>query len=94
MHTTIADASCTVDLNVYHCDEDRTLQALGDICATAAQSCNSLTYADLDFTITPTNLSPGDTLDVQLVVAGTDAGDAGADIRGVVGSTQLLCDVL
>ncbi len=93
MHTTIADDVATLDVSAYHCDEDRTLEALGDICGTNLQSINSLTYADIDFSITPTNLSPGDLLDVRIKVVATDAGDLGADIRGVIGSAQRLCDV-
>ena len=91
MLTTIADASCTLDVVCYESDEEAGIGA--DICATAAQSINSTTFADIDFTITPTNLAAGDTLDVRITITGTDAGDAGAGITGTIGVAQLLCDV-
>jgi hypothetical protein len=87
----VADASCTLDAVVYKTNEEAGIGA--DICATAAQSINSATFADIDFTITATSLSPGDTLDVRIEVAGTDAGNASANITAVIGATQLLCDV-
>lgn len=73
MVTTIADASETVDFNVY-----RAAAPTVDICATAAQSINSLTFADKDFTITPTDCVPGDILDILMTVAGSDVGNLGA----------------
>lgn len=93
MLTTVADQSCTVDIEVYKSDEDGT--STGDLCADAAVSdnMNSAVFADIDFTITPGTLSPGDILDVRLTVTIDDDGDAGAGITGVIGSVQLLCDV-
>ncbi len=92
MLTTIADQSCTVDVQVYKSDEDST--STGDICADAAVSdnMNSTVFADIDFTITPSTLSPGDLLDVRITVTADDDGDAGAMIA-CIGSVQLLCDV-
>lgn len=92
MLTTVADQSATVDLEVYKSDEDST--STGDLCATAATSdnMNSLVFADIDFTITPTTLSPGDLLDVRITVTVDDDGDAGV-MKGCIGSVQLLCDV-
>jgi len=88
----VADQSATVDMTVYKSDEDST--STGDLCATAATSdnMNSETFADIDFTITPTTLSPGDLLDVLLSVTVDDDGDAD-EMRGCIGSVQLLCDV-
>lgn len=75
MLTTIADGSCTVDVE---CWKDAGDGAVGsDLCTTAAQSMNSLTPADLSFTITPTGLVAGDKLILRLSLAGTDSGDAG-----------------
>jgi hypothetical protein len=94
MLTTVADQSpgCTVDVEVYKTDEDGT--STGDLCADAAVSnnMNSLTFADIDFTITPTTLSPGDLLDVRLTVTGDDNATATV-VKGCIGSVQLLCDV-
>lgn len=92
MLTTVASEACTVDLVVYKSDEDATPTAAGDICATAAQDMNSLVFADLDFTITATTLSPGDLLDVLIHVSADDDTDAGV-MKGCIGSVQLLCDV-
>lgn len=39
-----------------------------DICTTATQSMNSLTFANLDFTITPTGLVAGSRLDVRMAI--------------------------
>jgi predicted RecA/RadA family phage recombinase len=57
MTTTVANGTATVDAEVV-----RVGAPTVDICATAAQSINSLTAADKDFTLTPTNLVPGDLL--------------------------------
>jgi len=92
MLTTVADQSCTVDVEVYKSDEDST--STGDLCADAAISdnMNSKTFEDIDFTITPSTLSPGDLLDVQLKVTADD--DATTTVvKGCIGSVQLLCDV-
>jgi len=92
MLTTVADQSCTVDVAVYKSDEDET--STGDLCADAAVSdnMNSLVFADIDFTITPTTLSPGDLLDVLITVTADDDGNLGV-MKGCIGSVQLLCDV-
>ena len=92
MLTTVADTTCTGDLTVYKSDEDET--STGDLVAAAsvAQSMNSKTFADLDFTITPGTLSPGDLLDVQITVVVEDNATTTVVI-GCIGSVQLLCDV-
>lgn len=90
MVTTVADTSCTVDVQAYESNGEAGISA--DLCATAAQSMNSLTYADKDFTITPTALVAGDVLDVRVAVTCTDA-SGGAAVIPVLGSITLLCDV-
>jgi hypothetical protein len=92
MATTVADTSCTVDIEVCRIGKDGTVGA--DICATAAQSMNSLTFAEKTFTITATSLTPGDALDIRVSITCTDAAtgtavtpeiasiDIAADIRG------------
>jgi len=78
MLTTVADTSCTVDVEAFETDGDGAVGS--DLCSTAAQSMNSLTPANLDFTITPTGLAAGDHLIIRLSFAGTDSGNAGVMI--------------
>ena len=89
MGTTVADTSCTVDAQVYECDGAAGISA--DLCATAAQSMNSLTFANKDFTITPTALVAGDVLDIRLAVACTDAA-TGTVVEPIIGIIEVLCD--
>ena len=89
MHTTIADTTCTLDLSVYRSDEERGISA--DLAAAAvANNIKSLTYADVDFVITATTLTPGDLLDVRISINVVDSGDLGADISGVIGAVKLV----
>ena len=91
MHTTVSDNTCTLDVAAYRSDEERGISA--DLAAAAvANNIKSLTYADVDFTITATTLNPGDTLDVRIEITGADTGDSGADIRGVIGSIKMVYD--
>jgi hypothetical protein len=90
MNTTISDGTATVDLNVYVADADGDFGS--DICATAAQSCNSLTKAAKDFTITTTSLAHGDVLDCRLTMAITDSATATA-VVGEISSIKLLRDI-
>lgn len=76
--TTIADDDCLLDVEAW---KDAGDGAVGsDLCTTAAQDMNSLTPANLDFTITPTGLIPGDRLIIRLSIDGTDAGNLGVMI--------------
>ncbi len=90
MVTTVADTSCTIDAVVYESNKERGIGA--DLCATGAQSMNSLTFANKDFTITPTGLDAGDVLDIRLALAVNDAA-GGAEVIGCVGTVEMLCDV-
>lgn len=90
MKTTVADQSCTLDAVVYKSNDEAGIGA--DICATAAQSINSLSDADIDFTITPTGLTAGDVLDVRLDVAYHD--DAtGTAVIAQIGKISFLLDI-
>ena len=90
MLTTVSDGTATVDAE---CWVATSAGAVGsDICATAAQSINSLTSADKDFTITPTSLAAGDRLIVRLSFAGSDTGNAGVMIPEV-SRVQMLLDI-
>jgi hypothetical protein len=90
MITTVASASATVDVEAYINDGDGA--AGSDICATAAQSINSLTKANKDFTITPTGLTQADLLHLRITIAITDSATATAVI-GEISKLALLADV-
>jgi len=90
METTVADTSATVDVEAYESDSEGGISA--DLCATAAQTINSLVKADKDFTITPTDLVAGDMLDVRITVAVNDAA-TGTAVIAAIGAIELLCDI-
>jgi len=90
MIMTVASSTATVDVEAYKSDNEAAVDG-ADLCATSAASCNSLTFADLDFTITPTALNPGDVLDIRIAIATNDAATATAVI-GCIGLAALLCD--
>ena len=90
MVTTIADTSCTLDVEVYKLDK---ISGIGsDLCNTAAQSMNSLTFAALAFDITPSGLSAGDIFDVRIAIACNDAA-TGTAVTPTIGAIDLLCDI-
>jgi hypothetical protein len=90
MLTTVADVAATIDLEVHRIERDGGVGA--DLCATAAQSINSLTLADKTFNLTAATLVAGDLLDVRLSIAVNDAATATAVI-GLLAAMELLCDV-
>lgn len=89
MGTTVADTAATVDAVVY---ENSGSSISADLCATAAQSMNSLTAANKDFTITATSLAPGDVLDVRIAVLVNDAA-TGTAVIGIVNSVSFVLSV-
>jgi hypothetical protein len=89
MMTTVASASATIDAQVYLSTADGLVGA--DICATAAQSINSLTAADKDFSITETGIVAGDMLDVRIAIAVNDSATVTAVIGRLV-AIKLLAD--
>ena len=90
MITTVAGTSATIDLVLYETDGEAGIGS--DLCSTAAQSINSLTFADKDFTITPTNLIAGDVLDFRVAIAVTDAA-TGTAVIGAIGKASFLLDI-
>ena len=88
----VRQVSATVDVVCYEADKEAGIGA--DLCTTAAQSINSATWADKDFTITPTGLVAGDILDIEITGASDDTG-AGAPSNGhcEIGAIQLLLDI-
>jgi len=90
METTVSDTTCTVDVEAYEIASDLTVGS--DLCTTAAQSMNSLTAADLDFTITPTSLVSADALDVRITIACNDAA-TGTAVEPVISKISILADI-
>lgn len=90
MVTTVADTACVVDIECYKSDQEAGIGS--DLCATSAQDMNSLTDADLTFSITPTGLVAGDVLDVRITVTCTDAA-TGTAVTPQIGNIEFQCDV-
>lgn len=88
METTIADTSCTIDCEAY-IGNDGTLTS--DLVTTAAQSMNSLTPSNFDFTLTPGSIDPGDLLECRLSITCNDAATATA-VTPLVYEVSLLAD--
>mgnify|MGYP003647625744 FL=1 len=88
--TTIADVSCTLDVECYKLDK---ITGIGsDLCATAATTINSLVLAAIPFTITPSGLVAGDTFDVRIAIACNDAATVTA-VTPTVSAIDLLADI-
>lgn len=83
------EVSGTVALLVYKSDKEKGVSA--DLCETAAQP-NTTSWADYDFTITPTDLEPGDVLDIEITTVINNTGGA-QEIDLFMGDVRLLCDV-
>jgi hypothetical protein len=84
----VADDSAVLDLEVY-----REAAPTVDICATAQQSINSATPADVEFTITPSTVAVGDVLKCRIKTVVTDSGDAEDDIQAQIHSVAVCFDV-
>jgi hypothetical protein len=92
MITTAADGSATLDCEAYKLQDDPDDAIGSDLVSTSATTMNSTAFGNIDFTITPTSLSPGDILDVRVTCAVSDAASAAAVIAAI-SSVKLLCDV-
>jgi len=90
MTTTVADGSATVDIECYKSNREAGVGS--DLCATAAQSINSLTFSDKDFAITPTGLTAGDVLDIRLTLAVADTA-TGTAVIADIGAIEMLVDI-
>ena len=90
MNTTAADNSATLDVECYRSDRDGSMSA--DLATTAAQSINSLTFADKTFAVTSTVMRGGDIVDLRLTVAVNDAA-TGTAVIAMVGAVELQCDI-
>ncbi len=95
MITTVADQAGTtsLDCSVYKQEDDPDDAIGSDLCTTAAiTAVNSLTFANQDFTITSSGLSPGDILDV-LITTAVDDNATGTAVIMAISWAHLLCDV-
>lgn len=90
MNTTVSDGTATVDLEVYESDKEAGIGS--DLVTTAAQSINSLTFADFDFSITASGLVAGDQLDCRITIAITDTA-TGTAVIGEIGYIAFLLDI-
>ena len=90
MVTTVASTTATVDLVAYESTKAGGIGA--DLCTTSATSINSLTPANVDFTINPAGLVAGDILDCRVDIAINDTG-TGTAVIGAIGYAALMCDV-
>ena len=91
MVTTIADTTCTLDVQCYKLDKITGIGA--DLCATAATTINSVAFAAIAFVITPTSLVAGDVFDVRLAITCTDAA-TGTAVTPTIAAIDLLCDIV
>jgi hypothetical protein len=89
METTVSDTTATVDLQVWKPSGTGTVGS--DLCTTAAQSINSLTAADKDFTIDASAIDPGDKLICVVTLAVTDGATATAVTPAIYAITRR-CD--
>ena len=92
MITTVADTTATLDVEAYKLQDDPDDAIGSDLVSTVATTINSTTFADIDFVVSPSGLSPGDILDVRITTAVNDGGGGTAVIAGIT-SAKLLCDV-
>lgn len=82
MVTTVADTTCTVDLECF-LEAGDVLKSGSDLVTTAAQSINSLTFATKNFELSSASLVRGNKLDFRLAIACTDAATATAVIGAI-----------
>lgn len=90
MVTTVASASCTVDVECYKLDKVTGIGS--DLCATAATTINSLVFGTKSFTITPSGLTAGDVFDVRIAIACNDSATV-TDVTPTIASIDLKCDI-
>jgi len=91
MLTNQADTLATIDFEVYEGNKEAGKTG-SDLVATAATTINSTSLADVDFTLTDTDLAPGDVLDVRMTVAVND-GATGAEVKAIVGWVGFVLNV-
>lgn len=90
MKTTVADTTCTLDVEAYRIDKDSAIGS--DLCTTSATTINSLVFADKTFTINAASLSAGDVMDVRITIACNDAA-TGTAVTPTIAGMDLVCDI-
>lgn len=91
MKTTVSDGTATIDVEAYKCDRTGAVSG-SDLCGTAAQSINSLVFANKDFDFSTSTLWPGDWIDVRIAIAMAD-GATGTAVIGAIGAIEMLLDI-
>lgn len=90
MVTTVADTSCTLDVECYKLDK---ITGIGsDLCSTSATTINSLTFGSKEFVITSSGLTAGDVFDVRIAINCND-GATGTAVTPTIAAIDLLCDI-
>ncbi len=92
MITTVSDTTATLDCEAFKLQGDPDDAIGSDLVTTAATTINSLTFADVEFVVSPSGLSPGDILDIRVTIAVNDGASATAVIAAFT-SAKILCDV-
>ena len=90
MITTISDDTATVDVNAYA--HDGTTGVGSDLCTTAASPINTLmttSATTTTFTVTGTNLTAGQKLDIRVAILITDAA-TGTAVIGEISEIDIL----
>lgn len=90
MVTTIADVTCTIDVQAYKLDKLTGISA--DLCTTAAITINSLVFGAKVFAITSSGLAAGDVFDVRVAIACNDAA-TGTAVTPTIAGIDLLADI-
>jgi len=90
MKTTVASnsAATTIDFNAYS-NSGVANAGSADLVTTNAQSINSLTAANYDFTVTPTGLVAGQDLHIKMTLTVTDSA-TGTAVIGTVNHCEIL----
>lgn len=91
MLTTVASTAATVNVEAYKSNKE-SLVSGGNLYTGAAQTINSLTFADKDFSLTATSLAAGDRLDVRIAILVNDTG-TGTAVIGCIGSPEMLLTI-
>ena len=86
----VANTSATLDAQCFESDTEAGISA--ELCTTAATTINSTSWANVDFTITATDLVAGDMLDVELTTVVNDTGGSGT-CKANIGLVQFLLDI-
>lgn len=81
----ISDTTGILDFEVVN----HSFASNADICATAATSVNSATEALVPFTLTGSDVTAGDMLDIRMKFTGTDSGNAAPLINVVISLVKL-----